>query len=127
MPKAELLVSRLHTDIIQWYLDFLKVNRLKGKQYIDGGKLTLELEGVSAHGMEPDKGKNAGLYLAKFLSKLNSDSKSQAFFKFVNQYFVNDSRGKNLGISIADEISGELTINVGKLRVFKTGGRTYRD
>ena len=28
------------------------------------------MEGVSSHGMEPDNGKNAGLYLAAFLSKL---------------------------------------------------------
>lgn len=122
--KTVLSVSRVHTDIIQWYIDFLKVNKLKGNQFIDCGKLTLELEGVSAHGMEPDKGKNAGLFLAKFLSKLNSDSKSQAFFKFVNQYLVNDSRGKNLGINISDEISGELTINAGKLEYSKQeGGR----
>ncbi len=32
------------------------------------GQLVLELEGVSAHGMEPNNGKNAGLYFSPIYS-----------------------------------------------------------
>lgn len=122
--KAELMVQQPHTDLVQCFADFLKKKRLTGKQYVEGGKLVLELEGVSAHGMEPRNGKNAGLYLASFLSKFNLEPKAKHFIKFVVRFFAQDSRGKELGIQYTDDISGELTINVGKLRFSKEeGGR----
>ncbi len=52
----------------------------------------LESKGVSAHGMEPKNGKNAGLYLAEFLSK-QSGSTATHYFHFVSTYFFEDSRG----------------------------------
>ena len=40
------------------------------------------------------------------------------------RYFGDDSRGKELGIAFSDDISGELTFNVGKLAFTKEeGGR----
>ncbi len=113
--RAALGVQNESIEIIQKYTGFLSQYELKGKYYIDKGELILETEGVSAHGMEPDNGKNAGLYLAEFLTQLNLDSKADRFFKFVSAYFWEDSRGKKLGINYKDDITGDLTINVGKL------------
>ncbi|WNS74652.1 dipeptidase PepV [Bacillus sp. DTU_2020_1000418_1_SI_GHA_SEK_038] len=122
--KAALDVQYESTEVIQKYTRFLNQYELKGKYYIDNGELILETEGVSAHGMEPDYGKNAGLYLAEFLTQLNIDSKSGEFFKFVSAYFWDDSRGRKLGIEYRDDITGDLTINVGKLIYSKQeGGR----
>jgi succinyl-diaminopimelate desuccinylase len=120
--KTEILVHQQHTNIVQSFTEFLKENGLEGKQYVDGGKLILELQGVSAHGMEPNNGKNAGLFLAKFLSKLNLDWKAEQFLQFINRYFVHDTRGKKLGVDYVDDISGELTINVGKINYSKGEG-----
>ncbi|MBY0124152.1 dipeptidase PepV [Bacillus sp. S/N-304-OC-R1] len=113
--KAALIVQYESTEIIQKYTNFLNQYELKGKYYIDNGELILEAEGVSAHGMEPNHGKNAGLFLAEFLIQLNIDHKAKKFFKFVSKYFWEDSRGKSLGIAYSDAITGDLTINVGKL------------
>jgi succinyl-diaminopimelate desuccinylase len=122
--KAELIVQHIHTDISQCYIEFLKEHKLKGKQYVECGRLVLELEGVSAHGMEPNNGKNAGLYLARFLSNVKLDPKSNHFIQFVVRYFSRGSRGIELGIHYADDVSGELTINVGKLSFSpEDGGR----
>ncbi|MBS4191688.1 dipeptidase PepV [Bacillus sp. FJAT-49705] len=122
--KAILVVQYEHTEVIQKYADFLKLHDLKGKYYIENGDLILEAEGISAHGMEPNNGKNAGLYMAEFLSTLNIDAKAQHYFQFTADSFREDSRGKKLGIAYSDDITGDLTINVGKLSYTKQeGGR----
>jgi succinyl-diaminopimelate desuccinylase len=123
--RAELVALHGQTDIMQCYNHFLKDNGLTGKQYVECGKLILELEGVSAHGMEPNNGKNAGLFLAKFLSKLKLNASAKHFIQFAVGNFGNDSRGKVLGIQFADDVSGELTINVGKLYFSKENGGRF--
>ncbi|KOP83795.1 dipeptidase PepV [Cytobacillus solani] len=120
--KASLEVNNEPTEIVQMYADFLKQNELPGKYYIENGVLILEAEGVSAHGMEPKNGKNAGLYMAKFLSELKIDSKASHYFQFATTYFYDESRGKKLGIAYSDDITGDLTINVGKLSYTQENG-----
>ncbi len=122
--KAELAVLQGQTDIVQRFDEFKRKKELAGKVTVESGKLVLELEGVSAHGMEPDNGKNAGLLMADFLSELNLDGNSGKFFRFTANYLGKDSRGKELGIAFSDDIIGDLTINVGKLSYSReTGGR----
>lgn len=120
--KAILAVNLESTEVIQNYDDFLKQHELTGKYYMESGALILKVEGVSAHGMEPNNGKNAGLYLAKFLSQVNIDSKAKQYFQFVTNYFKDDSRGTKLGIAYSDDITGDLTINVGKLSFSQEDG-----
>lgn len=122
--QASLVVQERQTDLVQRFEDYKKQNELQGKAHVENGKLILELEGVSAHGMEPNNGKNAGLHMANFLSQLNLDGNSGKFFQFVSKYLGKDSRGKELGIAFSDEITGDLTINVGKLTYSsENGGR----
>jgi len=122
--RASLVVKQGQTDLVQRFEDYKKQNELEGKAHVESGNLILELEGVSAHGMEPNNGKNAGLHLANFLSQLTLDSNSGKFFQFVSKYLGKDSRGKELGIAYSDDITGDLTINVGKLSYSaKNGGR----
>jgi succinyl-diaminopimelate desuccinylase len=115
LAKANVVVQDNQIDTIQRFTDFLKKHELEGNTYVENGELIFEVKGISAHGMEPKKGKNAGLYLSLFLSKLNLDDKAAHYFQFVSQYFYNESRGVNLGVAYSDDISGELTINPGKL------------
>ena len=61
---------------------------------MENGELILELEGISAHGMEPDHGKNAGLYLAQFIYENKADQAATRYFDFVSNYLFQDSRGK---------------------------------
>ncbi|WP_312095669.1 dipeptidase PepV [Niallia sp.] len=112
------------TEIIQRYQNYLKLENVPGRYLIDNGDLVLELEGVSAHGLEPNNGVNAGLKLANFLVELKLDEKAAHYFQFVRNFFVNDSRGKKLGIDYEDDITGELTLNAGILEYhFDRGGK----
>lgn len=120
--KVSLEVENESTEIIQKYINFLHQYELKGNYYIENGELVLETEGVSAHGMEPNLGKNAGLFLSQFLIQLNLDQKANQYFQFVSKYFWEDSRGKSLGIAYCDDITGDLTINVGKLHFTQSDG-----
>jgi succinyl-diaminopimelate desuccinylase len=120
--KAKLSVSSDHSTLVQDYEQYMKAQSLTGNYYMENGDLFLELEGVSSHGMEPDNGKNAGLILADFLSTAKIDSASKKYFTFIKEYFCGDSRGKNLGINYEDDITGPLTINVGKLRYDQQDG-----
>ena len=113
--KAILDIKDGNTDIIQLFEDFLDTQELNGKYYVESGYSIMELHGISAHGSEPDKGKNAGLLLANFLSTLPLDARGNEYMKAAVEFFFGDSRGRALGVAYQDEISGELTINVGKM------------
>ncbi|SFB18002.1 MULTISPECIES: dipeptidase PepV [unclassified Bacillus (in: firmicutes)] len=113
--RVSLVIQTEQTEVIQRFDDFIKPFDLERKYFVDNGEVVLELKGVSAHGMEPNNGKNAGLYMAEFLSQLTLDAKAENFFGFVSRYFFNDSRGNQLGVAYSDDISGDLTINVGRL------------
>lgn len=120
--KAVLAVQQGQTDIVQRFDEFKRKNELDGKVTVESGRLVLELEGVSAHGMEPDNGKNAGLLMSAFLSELSLDGDSEKFFQFTAKYLGKDSRGRELGVAFSDDITGDLTINVGKLSYTRENG-----
>jgi succinyl-diaminopimelate desuccinylase len=110
-------------DVVQRFTDYMKRHQLEHHSHVKNGELTLEVKGISAHGMEPKKGVNAGLFLADFLSKLELYLTASDYFKFVSRYFHKDSRGISLGVAYSDEVSGELTINPGKLSyTLQSGG-----
>jgi succinyl-diaminopimelate desuccinylase len=113
--QASLQLKEEQTKIVQDFNSYLNENQLTGKYYVENGVFFIEVEGVSAHGMEPKNGKNAGLFLAAFLAKQELDGNSRAYFRFVSDYLFNDSRGNNLGVNFRDDITGDLTINIGKL------------
>jgi succinyl-diaminopimelate desuccinylase len=122
--KASLQLKDEQTKMVQNFDSYLNENQLKGKYYVENGVFFLEVEGVSAHGMEPKNGKNAGLYLAAFLAKQELDVTSKSYFAFVSEYLFNDSRGNSLGVNYRDDITGDLTINIGKLSYnLQEGGR----
>ncbi|UII55248.1 dipeptidase PepV [Cytobacillus spongiae] len=121
--KAALVSSTEQTRVVQAFQDYLKEQSLTGKSYVENGELILEVEGISAHGMEPKNGRNAGLYLAHFLSQQKMDKQAEQYFQFVTKYFFKNSRGHQLGIAYSDDITGDLTMNVGKLSYTQeTGG-----
>lgn len=122
--KATILVKEHQDDVVKQFIAFMKKVELEYNYHVQNEELILEVTGVSAHGMEPRNGKNAGLFLAEFLSKQALDAKAAHYFQFVSRYFFDDSRGVNLGVDYSDDISGELTINPGKLLfTSESGGR----
>jgi len=91
----------------------------------ENGQQVLEVEGVSVHGMEPDKGKNAGIALASFLNQFGFNEHAASFLKFIVENFKGDSRGKNLGVAFNDDITGDLTINLGIMQYEDQKGGTF--
>lgn len=107
-------------DLTEAYELFLQKHSLTGKVDVTNNIIAFELKGVSAHGMEPNNGVNAGLYLASFLADWELDSHAQVYFTFIRDYLFGDSRGNKLGIAYQDEITGDLTLNAGKFRYSNT-------
>ncbi len=84
--------------------------------------MTLQIEGISAHGSTPEKGENAGLLLANFLTTVSLDGKANAFATFATKTFTGDIFGEKATIAYKDEVSGPLTVNVGRLSYTKENG-----
>ncbi len=111
--KVELQVTSSIEDSFQNYLN---KHNLKGSYQCDGNLVTIEVEGKSAHGMEPSLGVNAGLHLAAYLHSLDLSPHAKNYFSFINRFLLNDSRGKEFGIAYQDESTGDVTLNVGILQ-----------
>jgi succinyl-diaminopimelate desuccinylase len=75
--------------------------------------------------MEPDKGKNAGLLLANFLSTVDLDQSGRAFASAAVHFFFGDSRGRAFGVQYSDDITGDLTINVGVMSYNEQDGGRF--
>ncbi|MEW9677711.1 dipeptidase PepV [Lentibacillus sp. L22] len=110
-------------NLEQKYQEFLSKSGVDGNATTNNDQVVLTLVGVSAHGAEPRNGKNAGIFMAQFLQAMELDVQGKKFVDTVAQFF-NHSRGEMFGVSYQDDVSGELTINVGIMDYSKeTGGR----
>lgn len=109
--------------ITESFTEFLQEHNLTGETYVDEKNITLSVQGISAHAMQPEKGTNAALYLACFLAKQNIDQQAKDYFTFIANYLFNDTRGKNLQVNYEDDISGELTVNAAIFKYDATGGK----
>ncbi|MFX3623107.1 MAG: dipeptidase PepV [Ectobacillus sp.] len=111
-------------QLAQTYKEYLQKTYQVGNASVEGETVVLEMSGVSAHGSTPEKGENAGLHLAAFLENVPLDEAGAAFIRFVAQSFIGDTTGKKLGIAYSDEITGDLTVNVGLMSYTEpTGGK----
>lgn len=110
-------------ELLGLYEQFCRERGVKGSIRQSEGAVVFQLEGVSAHGAEPERGKNAGVYLAQFLASLPLDGRSLPFVKFAAAV-LSDTRGRKLGLAYRDERSGELTVNAGMLSYSRDGGGT---
>lgn len=77
-------------------------------------RITMNLTGKAVHAMEPEKGINAVLEAVALLQRAGIAS-SNPIIKWINSYIGKETDGKSLGIATADEPSGALTLNLGKI------------
>ncbi|MED2489549.1 dipeptidase PepV [Bacillus thuringiensis] len=104
------------------YEEYLQTAKKIGESTIEGNTVTLQIKGISAHGSTPEKGENAGLLLANFLTTVSLDGKATAFATFATETFTGDILDEKATIAYKDEISGPLTVNVGRLSYTKENG-----
>ncbi|WP_024424874.1 dipeptidase PepV [Bacillus safensis] len=95
---------------------YLADHQLSGEVKSAADGLHFTLKGVSVHAMEPAHGTNAGIHMANFLCGHELDEQGFSFTSQINALFDQDTRGQKLGIACKDEISGDLTLNVGTIR-----------
>lgn len=100
---------------------FLKENNVEGSFIEQGDTLIITIKGKSAHAMEPEKGRNAAVYLAKFLQKVVTTAEAKAFVDFIVQLFDGDHHGSALQINFEDEMSGPTTLNPGIVSFTENG------
>ena len=87
------------------YEEYLQTAKKIGEAIVEGNTVTLQIKGVSAHGSTPEKGENAGLLLANFLTKVALDGKGASFATFVAETFIGDIYGEKATIAYKDEVS----------------------
>lgn len=94
----------------------------RGKLAQAGRRLTVTCYGKAAHGMEPDKGINAGLMLAHVLRNEPFAAADKGFLEALVKGFYGDFHGTSLGIAYSDEITGPLTVNLGRIQYVHEDG-----
>ncbi len=111
--KATAILANITNDFLNTFSEYCVQNNLEYSVANEGEHITLTLFGKSAHGMEPDKGVNAGIELAHFLAGQSIDARAKMYFNFIDSCFYQDFQGVNLGIAHSDDITGPLTVNAG--------------
>jgi len=112
-------------ELAEAFQAYLQETQRPGGVQVNGEILTLTLEGISVHGMDPAKGVNAGTELIHFLTRLSLDERAALFVRFVDQYLHRQHYGEALGIAHHDEEMGPLTLNTGIIRYAVEGDLTF--
>lgn len=100
---------------------FLKENDVQGSFIEQGDTIIITVKGKSAHAMEPEKGRNAAVMLAKFLQNVVTTAEAKAFVDFMVNVFNNDHYGTFLQLNFEDEMSGPTTLNPGIVSYTENG------
>lgn len=86
------------------------------KTQIENMKLTVKVVGKTAHAACPERGKNAismAMDLIRGMTFANENA--NALLKFYNDKIGFELDGKQIGCAMEDDLSGNLTFNVGKI------------
>ncbi len=81
------------------------------------GKLQITAKGKPAHASNPEKGFNAAVALVHLLAVALGKDKIGEFASFIDKYIGFETNGTSLGVNCSDEISGEITVNLGIMQL----------
>lgn len=98
---------------------YIKDNGINAKitYYRDG--MIITFIGKSAHAMQPHLGDNAIYSMLKAILSAFDYSELPKMFKFLNDGIGDKNDGVKAGINLKDEPSGNLTINIGILKLYE--------
>ncbi len=89
---------------------------------IDGNELIIRSKGISAHGSTPELGVNAISQILALLGEMDLPrSSASKMIEFLNTHIGFDINGEAFNIPLEDEISGKLTLNLGKINLDREG------
>lgn len=96
-----------------------KIRNMLNKTNFDwnesGSVFNIQVHGVAAHAKIPSSGTNAIHLAMKFLKNIKFDERINNIIMFMNNYFVDDTQAKKLGIYYEDEHS-DTTNNLGMIK-----------
>lgn len=98
------------------------------KVIMENGKLTVTVIGKTAHAAYPERGKNAisiAMDLLQPITFVNEDANQ--LVKFYNECIGFAFDGSKIGCRLEDELSGNLTFNVGKISYEREDARITVD
>lgn len=78
--------------------------------------IRIEAQGVSAHGSTPWQGENAAALLLLTMKKMPFEGEAKKWIAFFADKVGMETRGESLGIYLHDDISGDLSFNLGVLK-----------
>ncbi len=81
----------------------------------ENGNIRMKIKGRSAHGSTPEKGVNAVVSASKILSRFFGPDQTDQMVQFIAEKIGRETDGKSLGLAAADQESGSLTLNLGKV------------
>lgn len=123
---AEAIVNNDSKEFEQSFKKFLIENETEGTFFKDDANYKISIKGKAAHAMEPEKGRNAAVLLAKFLRNHLTTPASLEFVSFIVDTFDQDHYGTALGLNFSDEMSGQTTLNPGIVTFTKERGGTIQ-
>ncbi|WP_101844786.1 dipeptidase PepV [Halobacillus sp. Marseille-P3879] len=99
-------------DIEELFQAFLNLHQLKGNIQKQENTFLLTLYGKTAHGSKPENGVNAALHLLKFLKEIQLHPDHAEIVNHIIEC-LSDPAGSGLNCNFQDEVSGNLTCNMG--------------
>ena len=112
-------------SLINQFQAYCREQSLTGKyELLDGSHVSLTLYGKTVHGMEPEKGINAGLECLHFLRGLAFKGDDANFITFADEHLYRDPFGEKLGINHREDVLGPLTVNAGIFEYHHKSGGT---
>lgn len=105
-------------EIIQLVKDFKDRTGYKLDAEVKDEIVCITSRGKSAHGSTPEKGVNAIMQLITFLSTLDlAKDDVRDFIEFLDKYIGMEVNGESLGCDLEDEVSGNLSLNLGIIKL----------
>lgn len=117
--KAELMIPEEMVEEAKSYLKEEKDVHIN----MNGTLLTIETDGIPAHGSMPQLGENAIGRLCLYMKNLPLHKEAAEAIGFVADKLGMETNGKTLNVNYVDEPSGELTLNLGMISSHEMNGK----
>lgn len=114
----------LPEEVVTHFNLYLAKNpEVTGEVEMNGRTLEFKLVGKAAHGSTPENGVNGATYLARFLKQLAFQGSAADFINISADILHDDHDGEKLGVSVHDELMGDLSSNPGVFSFNEKGGK----
>lgn len=110
-------------DLSNEFMAYLTTNNLKGDVYKEDSLYRYIIEGVAAHAMEPEKGRNAGTYMCDFFK----DYSKNTLVKYVGELHHLAHNMEKHDLYYNDYEMGPITCNIGIIDISKKSSRVTLD